>query len=132
MRQMLTRTIYLSLDPYQWMRRRNGVEQPGDVCHGRTVSQVVSGNIPEYQPGDFVFYTNGLGKMILGGSYVAAFGASVMLQGYFDTTPFILFSVAQGISCIVIDIGCRILLPDGEWWREDWLATLAKMVSRVL
>ncbi len=39
--QMLTRTIYLSLDPYQWGRRRSGLEQPGEVCHGRTASQVV-------------------------------------------------------------------------------------------
>ena len=35
--QILTRTVYLSLDPYQW-GRRGGVEAPGDVCHGRTVS----------------------------------------------------------------------------------------------
>ena len=36
--QMLTRTIYLSLDPYQWGRRRGGLEAVGEVCHGRTVS----------------------------------------------------------------------------------------------
>ena len=35
--QALTRTLYLSLDPYQWGRRRSGIEQIGDVCHGRTV-----------------------------------------------------------------------------------------------
>ena len=40
--QCLTRTIYLSLDPYQWGRRRSGTEKPGDVCHGRTVSQVIA------------------------------------------------------------------------------------------
>ena len=57
-RQMLTRTIYLSMDPYQWGRRRSGTEKPGDVCHGRTVSEVVSSNIPEYVPGDFVFNTD--------------------------------------------------------------------------
>ena len=39
--QALTRTIYLSMDPYQWGRRRSGVEAVGDICHGRTVSQVV-------------------------------------------------------------------------------------------
>ena len=57
--QMLTRTIYLSMDPYQWNRRRNGTERPGDVCHGRTVSQVVESNIADYVPGDLVFNTNG-------------------------------------------------------------------------
>ena len=45
--QMLTRTIYLSLDPYQWGYCRPGGPyggkaniQPGDVLHGRTVSSV--------------------------------------------------------------------------------------------
>ena len=57
--QMLTRTIYLSLDPYQWGRRRGGLEAVGEVCHGRTVSQVVESNLPDYREGDFVFNTNG-------------------------------------------------------------------------
>ncbi|MEZ5559858.1 MAG: NADP-dependent oxidoreductase [Pseudomonadales bacterium] len=57
--QVLTRTIYLSLDPYQWARRRNGVEQPGSVCHGRTVSQVVRSRRAEWAEGDFLFNTNG-------------------------------------------------------------------------
>ena len=57
--QMLTRTIYLSLDPYQWGRRRSGTEAVGDVCHGRTVSQVVESRLAGYEPGDFVFNTNG-------------------------------------------------------------------------
>ena len=30
--QALTRTLYLSMDPYQWGRRRSGAETPGDVC----------------------------------------------------------------------------------------------------
>jgi hypothetical protein len=46
--QMLTRTIYLSLDPSQWGRKRSGLEEVGDVCHGRAVSQVVKSNAPEY------------------------------------------------------------------------------------
>ena len=29
--QMLTRTIYLSLDPYQWGRRRSSLETAGEV-----------------------------------------------------------------------------------------------------
>lgn len=58
-RQMLTRTIYLSLDPYQWGRRRGGMELPGEVCHGRTVSEVVESHIDGYAPGDLIFNTNG-------------------------------------------------------------------------
>ncbi|MCB1694021.1 MAG: NADP-dependent oxidoreductase, partial [Pseudomonadales bacterium] len=57
--QALARTIYLSLDPYQWGRRRNGVEAPGDVCHGRTVSQIVKSRHSGYAEGDYVFNTNG-------------------------------------------------------------------------
>ena len=38
--QMLTRTIYLSLDPYQWARRHSDMVTVGDVCHCRTVSLV--------------------------------------------------------------------------------------------
>ena len=72
--QCLTRTIYLSLDPYQWGRRRNGVEQPGDVCHGRTVSEVVASRMPEYKPGDFIFNTNGWQRYGLTGADVDVFG----------------------------------------------------------
>jgi NADPH-dependent curcumin reductase len=71
--QMLTRTIYLSLDPYQWGRRRNGVEAVGDVCHGRTVSQVVKSNLPEYQEGDFIFNTNGWQEYGLTGEGISVF-----------------------------------------------------------
>ncbi len=57
--QALIRTIYLSLDPYQWGRRRSGTEAVGDICHGRTVSEVLESWMDEYQPGDFIFSTNG-------------------------------------------------------------------------
>jgi NADPH-dependent curcumin reductase CurA len=70
---MLTRTIYLSLDPYQWGRRRNGVEVVGDVCHGRTVSQVVKSNLPEYREGDFIFNTNGWQEYGLTGEGISVF-----------------------------------------------------------
>jgi hypothetical protein len=70
---MLTRTIYLSLDPYQWGRRINGVEAVGDVCHGRTVSQVVQSNLPDYQEGDFVFNTNGWQEYGLTGDGISVF-----------------------------------------------------------
>jgi NADPH-dependent curcumin reductase CurA len=71
--QMLTRTIYLSLDPYQWGRRRSGMEAVGDVCHGRTVSQVVKSNLPEYHEGDFVFNTNGWQEYGLTGEGISVF-----------------------------------------------------------
>jgi NADPH-dependent curcumin reductase CurA len=73
-RQMLSRTIYLSLDPYQWGRRRGGLEAVGDVCHGRTVSQVVKSNLPEYREGDFIFNTNGWQAYGLSGEGISVFG----------------------------------------------------------
>ena len=72
--QILTRTIYLSLDPYQWGRRRTGVEKVGDVCHGRTVSQVVESSLDGYAPGDYVFNTNGWQRYGLSGRGVDIFG----------------------------------------------------------
>ncbi|MFZ5721646.1 MAG: NADP-dependent oxidoreductase [Pseudomonadota bacterium] len=57
--QALTRTIYVSLDPYQWGYKRRGVEPEGAPCHARTVAQVVESHIPGLAPGDFVFNTNG-------------------------------------------------------------------------
>ncbi|NCF75879.1 MAG: NADP-dependent oxidoreductase, partial [Proteobacteria bacterium] len=72
--QILTRTVYLSLDPYQWGRRRSGAESPGDVCHGRTVSQVVASRLPGYSEGDFVFNTNGWQQYGLSGDNIDVFG----------------------------------------------------------
>jgi NADPH-dependent curcumin reductase CurA len=72
--QMLMRTIYLSLDPYQWGRRRSGLEAVGEVCHGRTVSQVVKSNVPEFREGDFVFNTNGWQTYGLTGEGISIFG----------------------------------------------------------
>ncbi|MBI3675745.1 MAG: NADP-dependent oxidoreductase [Proteobacteria bacterium] len=57
--QALTRTIYISLDPYQWGYKRRGTEPPGAPCHARTVSQVIESRMPGFAPGDFVFNTNG-------------------------------------------------------------------------
>ena len=71
--QMLTRTIYLSLDPYQWGRRRSGLEAAGEVCHGRTVSQVVESNLSGYRDGDFVFNTNGWQAYGLTGEGISVF-----------------------------------------------------------
>lgn len=71
--QMLTRTIYLSLDPYQWGRRRGGAEAVGEVCHGRTVSQVVASRIDGYAEGDYVFNTNGWQGFGLTGEGISSF-----------------------------------------------------------
>jgi NADPH-dependent curcumin reductase CurA len=57
--QALTRTIYISLDPYQWGYKKRGTEPAGAPCHARTVSQVLESNIAGLAPGDFVFNTNG-------------------------------------------------------------------------
>jgi len=71
---MLTRTIYLSLDPYQWGRRRRGVEAAGEICHGRTVSQVVESRVQGFAPGDFLFNTNGWQTYGLTGEGISTFG----------------------------------------------------------
>lgn len=57
--QALTRTIYVSLDPYQWGYKKRGVEPPGAPCHARTVAQVVESQMEGLAPGDYVFNTNG-------------------------------------------------------------------------
>ena len=71
--QMLTRTIYLSLDPYQWGRWRSASDVVDEVCHGRTVSEVVSSNLAGYDAGDFVFNTNGWQEYGLTGAGVSVF-----------------------------------------------------------
>ncbi|MGK2871766.1 MAG: NADP-dependent oxidoreductase [Alphaproteobacteria bacterium] len=58
--QMLTRVIYLSLDPYVRGRMNDGPSyaapvQIEGVITGRTVSQVMESNLAGYAPGDFVF-----------------------------------------------------------------------------
>lgn len=72
--QALTRTIYLSLDPYQWARRRSGAEAPGDICHGRTVSEIVEDNGSGFAVGDKIFNTNGWQRYGLVGEGVDVFG----------------------------------------------------------
>jgi NADPH-dependent curcumin reductase CurA len=73
--QALTRTLYVSLDPYQWGYKRGGTDKPGAPCHARTVSQVVESLIPGLSPGDFVFNTNGWAQYGL-------MGAGVQRPGY--------------------------------------------------
>jgi NADPH-dependent curcumin reductase CurA len=57
--QALTRTLYISMDPYQWSYKKRGVELPGAPCHARTVSQVVASRMEGFAAGDFVFNVNG-------------------------------------------------------------------------
>ena len=57
--QALTRTLYISLDPYQWGYKRRGVDRPGTPCHARTVSQVIESRMEGFAAGDLVFNTNG-------------------------------------------------------------------------
>jgi NADPH-dependent curcumin reductase len=68
--QALTRTIYISLDPYQWGYKRRGVDKPGLPCHARTVAQVIESRMQGFAPGDFVFNTNGWAEMGLMGEGV--------------------------------------------------------------
>ena len=75
--QALTRTLYLSLDPYQWGRRRGGVEQPGDICHGRTVSEVIHSRNDSFAEGDFIFNTNGWQEYGLTGEGISTFNYMV-------------------------------------------------------
>ncbi|MET4483613.1 NADP-dependent oxidoreductase [Bradyrhizobium sp. F1.13.3] len=69
--QALTRTIYVSLDPYQWRYKARGIDVPGEPCHARTVSQVIESCIKGLSPGDFVFNTNGWAEYGLMGEGVA-------------------------------------------------------------
>ena len=71
--QLCARTIYLSMDPYQWGRRRGGVELVGEVCHGRTVSQVVRSRHADFQEGDLIFNTNGWQQFGLVGRDITVF-----------------------------------------------------------
>ena len=69
--QALTRTIYVSLDPYQWGYKRRRAEPAGAPCHARTVAQVVESRMEGYAPGDLVFNTNGWSEYGLMGEGVA-------------------------------------------------------------
>ena len=68
--QALTRTIYVSLDPYQWYYKRDHIEPAGAPCHARTVSQVIDSRMDGFAAGDFVFNTNGWAEYALMGEGV--------------------------------------------------------------
>jgi NADPH-dependent curcumin reductase len=69
--QALSRTIYISLDPYQWGYIRRGAVTPGALCHARTVSQVIESRMEDFVPGDLVFNTNGWAEYALMGEGIA-------------------------------------------------------------
>ena len=75
--QALSRTIYVSLDPYQWGYKRRGVEPAGAPCHARTVSQIVESRMDGFALGDLVFNTNGWSEYALMGEGVARPGYMV-------------------------------------------------------
>ncbi len=68
--QALTRTLYVSLDPYQWGYKRRRVEPAGVPCHARTVSQVLESRMEGFAAGDLVFNTNGWAEYGLMGAGV--------------------------------------------------------------
>ena len=82
--QALSRTIYISLDPYQWGYKRRGVEAPGAPCHARTVSQIVESRMDGFAPGDLVFNINGWSEYALMGEGVAR--PSYMIPRKLDPT----------------------------------------------
>ena len=62
--QLLSRTIYLSLDPYMRGRMNQSIGYAptvdiGGVMVGGTVGQVVESNLDGYEPGDFILCSNG-------------------------------------------------------------------------
>ncbi len=62
--ELLSRTLYLSLDPYMRgrMNRTLGYAKTvdlGEVMFGGTVSQVIESNLDGYQPGEFILGSNG-------------------------------------------------------------------------
>ncbi|UPK34447.1 NADP-dependent oxidoreductase [Bradyrhizobium sp. 186] len=68
--QALTRTIYVSLDPYQVYYQRDRTGPAGAPCHARTVSQVIESRMNGFAAGDFVFNTNGWSEYALMGEGV--------------------------------------------------------------
>ncbi len=62
--QFLSRTLYLSLDPWQRQAMQGGADpalrlDPGDVMCGDTVAQVVESRHPGYRSGEIVVVRNG-------------------------------------------------------------------------
>jgi hypothetical protein len=71
------------------------VESVGDVCHGRTISQVLQSNLPDYQEGDFIFNTNGWQEYGLTGEGISVF--NYMLPRKLDPT---LAPISTGVGVL--------------------------------
>ena len=107
--QALTKTLYLSMDPYQWGRRRSGVEAVNDVCHGRTVSQVIASRHPQYQEGDFVFNTNGWQEYGLVGEGISEFNYMFARKLDVDKAPISTALGVLGMLGLTAYAGIRLL-----------------------
>lgn len=117
--QALTRTIYVSLDPYQWGYKRRGVEPEGVPCHARTVSQVVESRIDGIAPGDFVFNTNGwaeyglMGEGVLGMLGLTAYVGLVLQCEPRPGDTAVVSAASGGVGQIAGQIarlkGCRVV-----------------------
>lgn len=62
--QFLSRTLYLSLDPYYRPHMQDGSQfperlNPGDVMSGETVAQILESRHPDYRPGEYIAVRNG-------------------------------------------------------------------------
>jgi NADPH-dependent curcumin reductase len=62
--QLLSRTLYLSLDPLYRTAMRGNCDasvrlNPGDVMSGETVAQVLESRHPAYRPGEYIVVRNG-------------------------------------------------------------------------
>jgi NADPH-dependent curcumin reductase CurA len=62
--QVLVRNLFLSVDPYQRNRMRNGLA-PGDIVPGRCVGEVVQSRHADFREGDQVFNSGGWREMLL-------------------------------------------------------------------
>ena len=82
--QALTRTLYVSLDPYQWGYKKRRAEPQGTPCHARTVAQVIDSRMEGFAGGDLVFNTNGWAEYGLMGEGVAR--PSYMIPRKLDPT----------------------------------------------
>src|ERR1700721_599678 len=69
--QALTRTIYISLDPYQWGYKKRRVEPRGAPCPARPVAEVCESRMDGCAARVLVFCTNGWAEYGLMGEGVA-------------------------------------------------------------
>ena len=123
--QALTRTIYVSLDPYQWGYKRRGVEAQGAPCHARTVSQVIESRMEGFAAGDFVFNTNGWAEYGLMGENIAR--PFYMIPRKLDPSQGRI-SLAVGVLGMLglTAYAGMILLADSALVYQEWRRIVAK------